>query len=177
MKEKSTLARPYAMAVFAQAQQEKDFAGWSDMLEFLGMAVRDPTMAGIIADPRVEQSRLATLLLDVAEGRLSKTGQNFLRVLIGNRRLALVPEIRELYETERENLEGRSCVEVHTAFELDERYQRVIRDAVAKRTGRDVDFDITVDNALIGGVVIKVGDTVIDASLRGRLEQLALQIS
>ena len=98
-------------------------------------------------------------------------------MLVENHRLGIVPEIREVYEAEREDFEGRSRVEVRSAFELDEQYKKVIGDAVAKHTGREVDFDITVDDSLIGGVVIKVGDTVIDASLRGRLEQLALQIS
>lgn len=177
MDDKSTLARPYAMAIFAQAQQESDLAGWSDILAFLEVVVTDPAMAAIVADPRVEESRLAGLLLDVGEGALSTTGKNFLRVLVENRRVDLVPEIRQLYEVERENFEGRCRVEVRTAFDLDEQHQRVIKDAVAKRTGRDVDCEIAVDDTLIGGVVIKVGDTVIDASLRGRLDQLALQIS
>lgn len=176
MAEKSTLARPYAMAVFAQARDENDLPGWSDMLAFLDRVVTDPTMAGIIADPRVERSRLVSLALDVGEGTLSETGKNFVRVLVENRRLDLVPEIRLLYEAERADFERRSRVEVRTAFELDEQYQQIIREAVAKRTGRDVDFDITVDDTLIGGVVIRVGDTVIDASLRGRLDQLALQL-
>jgi F-type H+-transporting ATPase subunit delta len=164
------------MAVFAQAREENDLPAWSDMLAFLDRGVTDPTMAGIIADPRVERGRLASLMLDVGEGVLSNTGKNFVRVLIENHRLALVPEIRQLYEVERADYEGSSRVEVRSAFELDDQYQKVIRDAVAKRTGRDVDFDITVDDTLIGGVVIKVGDTVIDASLRGRLDQLALQL-
>jgi F-type H+-transporting ATPase subunit delta len=173
MAETTTLARPYAEAAFEQAREEDKLDEWSAMLRFLRAVVSDPTMAGIIADPRVEKSNLEKLLLDIGKDRLSKTGTNFVRVLVHYRRLGLVPEIAKLFERLRAEVEGLSRVEVTSAFELDPKYQESIAKAMSERLERNVDVSVRVDPSLIGGVVIRVGDLVIDASLRGRLTQLA----
>ena len=165
------------LAAFKQAREEDTFEQWSDMLRFLTSVASDPTMAGVIADPRVEESRLIALVLGICEGRLSKTGENFVRVLAENRRLLVLREIAEIFESERSEFEKRGRVEVKSAFELDPQYQAMIQKAVAKRLGRDVDLTVTVDKALIGGVVIRAGDVVIDASLRGRLQQLRAELA
>lgn len=146
------------------------------MLQFLGSVVSDPLMAGIIADPRVGVSRLTQLLLDIGEGRFSRTGQNFVRVLAENRRLPLVPAVAELFDRHRAELEGRSRVEVTTAFKLTPQQQGSIAEAMSKRLGRAVDITVKVDQTLIGGVIIRAGDLVIDGSTRGRLKQLALAL-
>ncbi len=177
MEERSTLARPYAVAVFEQAKEEDAVTKWSELLGFLEGVVSEPTMAGVIADPRVEISRLSTLMLDICEGRLWGTGENLVRVLTESRRLSLLPEIHKLFERRRREFEGQSQVEVISAFELDEQFARVISGAMADRLGRAVDLSVSVDNSLIGGVVIRAGDLVIDASLRGRLNQLALDLT
>lgn len=173
MAEKTTLARPYAEAAFEQARDEGKLDEWSAMLQFLRAVVSDRMMAGIIADPRVERPRLEEVLLGVGEGRLSETGANFVRILVHYRRLALVPEIAALYEELRSEVEGRSRVEVVSAFELDPRHEKAIAESMAKRLKHKVDLSVRIDKSLIGGVVIRVGDLVIDASLRGRLSQLA----
>lgn len=177
MEERSTLARPYAVAVFEQAKQEDAVAKWAELLGFLEGVVNEPTMAGVIADPRIEISRLSTLMLDICEGRLWGSGENFVRVLTQSRRLSLVPEIHKLFERRRREFEGQSEVEVVSAFELDEKFAQVITGAMAERLGRVIDISVTVDNSLIGGVVIRAGDLVIDASLRGRLNQLAINLT
>jgi len=173
MQEKSTLARPYASAVFEQAREDNAFAAWSDLLAFLEAAVAEPGLASVIADPRVESARLQELVLSICEGRLTEHGANFVRVLVENRRLALVPEIRRLFEAQRREHEGEAEVEVIAAYELEPRHEELIAKALSKRFGRRVDINVSIDQALIGGAVIRAGDLVIDLSLRGRLEQLA----
>jgi len=173
MAERSTLARPYAEAAFEQAREEGKLEQWSEMLEFLKGVVSDRTMAGIIADPRVERARLVELLLDIGEGRLTETGKNFVRVLSYYRRLELLPEIAAVYGELRRRFEGRSRVEVISAYELDPKFEKAIAEAMAKRLDREVDISVQVDKSLIGGVIVRAGDLVIDASLRGRLAQLA----
>lgn len=172
--ERSTLARPYATAAFQQAQEEGKLEQWSEMLGFLRAMVSDPTMAGVVADPRVERGKLVELILGIAGDRLSKTGQNFVKVLVHNGRMGLVAEITELFEKLRGDAEGRTRVDVVSAFELAPDYARQISEAMAKRLAREVDLTVRVDQALIGGVIIRAGDLVIDASLRGRLQQLAV---
>jgi len=174
MAEINTLARPYAVATFQQASEEGRIDDWSAMLELLGTVVGDATMKGLLANPRVRREQLAALIIDVCAERLSATGRNLVRVLAHNGRLGLVPAIAELFERERARTRGRSQVEVSSAFELSESERATITAALVKRLGGAVDLAEKLDPTLIGGMVIRSGDLVIDASLRGRLDQFAL---
>jgi len=173
MAEKTTLARPYALAAFKVASEDDQLALWSEMLAFLAAVVEDATMKGIIADPRVEAEAQGKLIIEIAGGRLSERGQNFVKVLAENARLGLVPEIQAVYEEARAKAEKRQKVEVVSAYKLTVRFETMIADAMKKRLGCEVDVDSRIDRSLIGGVIIRAGDTVIDASLRGRLQGLA----
>ena len=173
MTETGELARPYAVAAFKQAEEEDRLGEWAEMLELLAAIARDPTMSGLIANPKVDRSRLVELVIDVCGDRLSDTGRNFVRVVGHYGRFALLPDISERFAEERAAREGRNQVQVTSAFELSEPQRATIVDAMEKRLGTRVTLDCSIDDALIGGVVIRAGDLVIDASLRGRLEQLA----
>ena len=172
MIETSALARPYPLAAYEQAQAEAAIFEWSTGLQFLGAVVADPAMAEMIANPRVGDEALTSLLLDVCEGRLSETQSNFARLLIEAGRLTLALDISALYERERAKSEGRANVSIVSAFELDDAQRDALTQSMAKRLGREIDLEVAVDDALIGGVIIRSGDVVIDASLRGRLRQL-----
>lgn len=172
MAEVSTIARPYALAAFKQAKQEDELAQWSDMISLLARIVGDRQMKGILASPKVKREELASLIIDICGDRLSETGGNFVRVLAEKGRLAYLPEIERIYAEERAASEGRSQVEVRSAFELNDEQKSHITSAMAKRLGTDVSLSVEVDDSLIGGVVIRAGDMVIDASLRGRMNRL-----
>ena len=176
MEDLTTIARPYAQAALSQAQTEDDLAGWGDMLQFLSSVVRDPTMAGVIANPSVETSEVERLMLNVAGERLSATGTNFVRLLASNHRLAALPEIQQQFERLRGDLEGRLQVDIISAYELSESQVGELSTAVARKLGRQVEVSSTVDSALIGGVIIRAGDLVIDASMRGRLAQMGVAL-
>lgn len=177
MEERNSLARPYALAAFKQALEEGKPEEWADMLRFLAAASSDRMMAGLIADPRVEESRLAQVVLDIGEGRLSKTGSNFVKIIAANRRLSLLREISELFGQELAEHQGRGRVEVVSAYDLDAEQQERIKKAMSKRLGCEVDLTVSIDESLIGGVVIRAGDLVIDGSLRGRLKRLDLSLA
>lgn len=172
MIETTALARPYALAAYEQAAAESSMEGWSSALGFLAAVITDRAVAEMIANPRVDDASLTTFVLEVGEDRLSETQENFVRVLIENARLSLVPFIFEMFEKQRDTSEGRSSVSVISAFDMDEEQRELVAAAMAKRLGREVDLEVSVDKELIGGVVIRTGDVVIDASLRGRLRQL-----
>lgn len=176
MADRST-ARPYAMAAFRQAQEEGALEQWSEMLRFLQSVVADPSMAGIIANPRVDRSKLGKLISSIGGEVFSKTASNFLEVLVDNERLVLVSDIADLFEEQRRNAAGKTPVEVISAFELSSKYADVITAAMAKRLNQEVELTVRVDQSIIGGVIIRAGDLVIDASLRGRLQQLAQELS
>jgi F-type H+-transporting ATPase subunit delta len=173
MEDNSTLGRPYAVAAFKVAVEEKSVARWAEMLALLETVSADPTMKGLVANPKVDSRELANLVIDVCGDGLNETGQNFVRILMQNERLGLVPAVRTQFDRERADTEGRSQVEVSTAYALDAAQEKVIVKAMSERLGTDVSLTVTVDETLIGGVMIRAGDLVIDASLRGRLGQLA----
>ena len=169
----TSLARPYAVAIFRLAQEKGELDLWSETLNFLAEVARDPTMKGLIADPRLEASRLAEVVIDVAGGRLSDFGENLVKVLAEEHgRLALLPAIAEGYEKERAAAEKRQTVEVVSAYAVNPQVKQIISEAMKKRLGCEVVLETRVDRSLIGGVVIRAGDLVIDASLKGRLRQL-----
>ena len=177
MEESGTVSRPYALAVFEQAQHDGRVAEWAGMLETLEVIAVDPTVKGLIANPRVDTEAVTALILDVAGDRLTEHGRNFLRLLGQNGRLGLVADIRGIFEQEREALEGRGHVEVRSAYPLTPEEESRIGDAMSKRLGVSVSLSVGVDPDLIGGVVLRAGDLVIDASLRGRLGQLRQALS
>ena len=112
-------------------------------------------------------------VLDVVGSGCTPEGENFVRVLAEYGRISLVPSIARVFEEERAAHEGRSDVTVISAFELTADQENQISSAMAGRLGTDVTLAVEVDSSLIGGVVIRAGDLVIDASLRGRLNQLS----
>jgi F-type H+-transporting ATPase subunit delta len=177
MQDPSAIARPYGLAAFSQAQEEGKVQEWGTMLELLTLIMQDATMRGLIANPKVNSQQLAELIIDVGGDGLSKTGGNLVRLMAENERLAEMAGVAAIFESERDATEGRSHVEVTSAFALTEPQQKSIADSMSKRLGTEVDISVTVDKSLIGGVVIRAGDTVIDASLRGRLNQLGQSLT
>jgi F-type H+-transporting ATPase subunit delta len=172
MEDASALARPYGLAAFKQAREDGNVEEWSKMLQLLVLIMQDATMRGLIANPKVNDQQLADLIIDVGGDGLSQTGRNLVRVMAENERLAEVAGVAAVFEQERDRTEGRSHVDVTSAFKLTDKQQASIAESMSKRLGTEVSVSVTVDKSLIGGVVIRAGDTVIDASLRGRLSQL-----
>jgi F-type H+-transporting ATPase subunit delta len=172
MAQTSAIARPYGLAAFKQAGEEGKVAEWAEMLELLVSIVRDPTMRGLIANPKVRNEQLAALIIDISGDRLPETGRNLVRLLAENERLGALQEIAGVFNEERARAEGRSRVDVTSAFELSAEQQRSIEETMGKRLGTKVDVSVSIDDSLIGGIIIRAGDLVIDASFRGRLIQL-----
>ena len=176
MSELSTLARPYAEAVFRMAQGENDLAGWSSRVQSLAMIVSDAQVARLIADPAVPAERVASLVIEVAGGDLGERGGNFVKVLAENDRLTLLPEIGAQFEALKANAEGTLEAVITSAQELS---QAQIDDLVAglkTKFGRAVSVQVAVDPELIGGAVIAIGDQVIDGSVKGRLQSLSFAL-
>jgi F-type H+-transporting ATPase subunit delta len=174
--ELSTLARPYAAAVFKRAKESGSTEQWSQMLTFLAAVVKNNDVAAIIDNPKVSQDRLTALMLDICQEQLNSEGQNLLKVLIENDRLTLAPQIASLYETHKAEAEGYVDVEVKTAYSFTKEEQKKFAHVLEKTLAKKVRMNITVDKALIGGFLAKAGDRVIDGSIRGQLQQLAKRL-
>ena len=176
MSELSTLARPYAEAVFRMAQAENDLAGWSSRIATLAAIVSDAQVARLIADPAVSADRVANLVIEVAGAELGERGANFVKVLAENDRLTVLPEIAVQFETLKANAEGTLEATITSAQELT---QAQIDDLVAglkAKFNRAVNVQVAVDPELIGGAVIAIGDQVIDGSVKGRLQTMSFAL-
>jgi F-type H+-transporting ATPase subunit delta len=172
MLEKATIARPYANAAFDQAIDESKLSEWSAMLNLLSVIVSDDNMNSVIGNPKLSSEQLYQFIADIGGDKLSQTGKNFIRILIDAERVDLAADVFELFEQKRTAAEGISDVDVISAYPMDEVQVTSISESISKRLGKKIDINTEEDNDLIGGVIIRVGDSVIDASLRGRLKEL-----
>ncbi len=179
MADRATIARPYARAAFAHAQQANELASWSKLLGAAAAGAADSRVSRLIGNPHVTGEELVDLLGGLSKQAAGEGGKNFLRALAENRRLALLPQIAEQFEKLRADVEGVVDVEVIAAREIAAPQQKKLEAALAKRLGRAVRRHTQIDESLIGGAIVRAGDLVIDGSLKGRLERLgtALQNS
>jgi len=172
MAELSTLARPYAKAVFELAQAGKSFPLWSKQLAAIAEAVAVPAVAKAIRAPGVAKAELAAALIEALKGTLDAEGQSLLKLLAENGRLLIAPSLAAQYEQLRAEAEARVLVEITTAAPVAEAQKSVLSAAVTKKLNRAVDISWATDAALITGARIKAGDLVIDGSASGELERL-----
>jgi len=173
MQENLTIARPYAQAAYEQALTEGQLVAWSEALAFLAGVLSDPDMRRLVHDPRVGRQRLLDLLFELGGARFSASVRNFVKVLSAAQRLGVAGEIAQVFERHRADAENVANAEIVTAYPLAAAEESRIADAIRKRLGKEVRVRQRVDQTLIGGAVVRVGDTVFDVSLKGGLSQLA----
>ncbi len=173
MAQLTTLARPYAKAVFDAAKEQNAVDQWDQALAFAGLVAADQEVANILANPGLSEQRKAELFADCFEEPLPEALRNFLLILAENKRLALLPEVATLFSLYRADLERTVKLAVNTAFELSADEQQTLIKALSEKLERKVELETAVDQSLIGGVVVRTGDLVIDASVRGKLARRA----
>ncbi len=174
--EATTIARPYAEAVFAHADESGKLDIWQEMLTFLASVVEDESLAQTVSNPLIELDDLTELLLEIGGGRINEEGANLVRLLVQNRRLSVVPEIKVLFEALKADKEKLLTVHVTTAYVLKPAQEKLIAEALKAKLGRDITITSEKDTDLIGGIHIRAGDMVIDGSVRGQLQQLANEL-
>ncbi|MCK5729059.1 MAG: F0F1 ATP synthase subunit delta [Methylococcales bacterium] len=170
MSELSTLARPYAEAVFKRALETDTIEKWSTVLAFIASIVNDITFAAIIDNPKVSDEQLTGLLLDICQQQTTKESENFLKLLIQNNRLTLADTIYNLYEAQKAEKEGYIDVDVSSAYAFTKDDEKKFSKTLEKELNKKVRLSIQVDKSLIGGFIAKAGDLVIDGSVKGQLQ-------
>jgi F-type H+-transporting ATPase subunit delta len=173
MAELSTLARPYARAAFEYALEHNTLDSWSQALSSAAEVSRDERVAAILASPAHTASHLAEMLLSLCGDDFGKEQQNFIHVLSANKRLPLLAEISLLFNKLKSEQEKTVDVTVVSAFELEDSARQSLAQVLSKKLAREVNVETKVDASLLGGVLIRAGDMVIDGSVRGRLNKLA----
>jgi len=177
MAEKSTIARPYAVAVFTLAKEQSKLKEWSDMVQTAAAIARDDAIVALIGNTNVSKTELADLIIAVSAKVLTNEGKNLIKLLAENRRLSLLPEIATQYELLRAEEEKTIEAEVISAFKVSDAQQKQIAQKLKKRLGREVSLSCRVDKSLIGGAIIKAGDLVIDGSTTGQIQKLSIELA
>jgi F-type H+-transporting ATPase subunit delta len=172
MAEPSTVARPYAEAVFNLADASGTLAEWSTSLAMLAQVSENDRLRAAMVDPNLSAPRVAGLFLSILAGKLSGDAENLVRVMAENRRLELLGEVKRQFEALKNEREGVIEADVETAFELTDAELAGLVSALEKRTGRKVRAQVRLDKTLIGGVRVVMGDKVIDGSARAQLGAL-----
>ena len=184
MADNITVARPYARALFELANDAGTLGSWSESLTVAGQLLADKALVEYLGNPEFNNEQRLDFLtgLFVKAGAKvfagdDKHGTNFVKLLLENRRAAVMPEISTHFEALKAKVENSVDATVTSATKLSDSQVDEIRAALKARLGRDVRIETEIDENLIGGAVIRAGDVVIDGSLRARLEGLATALT
>ncbi len=173
----TTTARPYARAVYQQAMETSSVEDWGGALELMAAVAIDAAMADVLDNPQLGREQKGELLLSVIGDKLNAQQANLIKLMAENGRLRALPEVRDQFEVYRLEAEGKIDAEVVSAFPLSDEQQQAIVATLKTKLGREITLTTSTDESLIGGVVIKAGDTIIDGSMKSQLESLALTLS
>lgn len=173
MAELNTVARPYTKAAFEHALEKGNLDQWSEMLATAGAVAQHETMQLVLGNPAMTSEQKAKAMISVCEEQMDDSSKNFVSLLAENQRLALLPEIATQFEQLKASQQKSVDVNVTTAFDLGEQQQQKLTQALSSKLGREVSLTAEVDKSIIGGVIVRTEDLVIDGSIRARLAKLA----
>lgn len=176
MAELITVARPYAEAVFRLAKDEQRLAPWGEVLANLAAMVSHPELGDFVTNPVHTAEEVEKLLAELLGEKADAQVKNLLSALSENRRLTLLPEIAGQFELLRKQEEGVLDALVTSAYPLTEPQSAELAETLKAKYGKQVKLTVKVDLALIGGITVKIGDDVIDASVRGKLHAMAVSL-
>lgn len=172
MAELTTIARPYAKAVFQFALEKKALEQWSKTLRQLALIASDSTVKTLLSKPQSTVQQKAEIFAKVSDVSLDGAVTNLLIQLASNKRLDTLPAIYDLYEQLLAEQQKTVDVNVVSAFALNDAEVQKLVASLKVRLGREVKMKTEVDKSLIGGVIVHAGDLVIDASVKGKLAKL-----
>ncbi|WP_395338962.1 F0F1 ATP synthase subunit delta [Ningiella sp. W23] len=171
MSELTTIARPYAKAAFDFAVEQADIENWQSMLVFSAAVTENEDMQSFLSGS-VAADKVSEIFTGICGDQLNTHGQNFIKVLAENNRLTVLPDISRVFNELKVEHEKRVDVDVTSASELSDAQIEKLSAALEKRFDRKVQLNCNVDPALVAGLLIKAGDTVIDGSVNSKLNRL-----
>jgi len=173
MAEVSTVARPYAKAAFEYAQEKGALTQWSDMLAMASAVAANSDMKKVFDSPSLTSEQKAAIFVDVCGAEFGSDAKNLVSSLAEHKRLAALPMIAEMFEELKAAKDQAVDVMVTSAFEMTAEQQSKLTETLKNKWQKDVSIETEVDSSLIGGVIIRAGDVVIDSSVRGKLAKIA----
>lgn len=175
MAELATIARPYAEALFESSHNDLD--GTAQWLDALAAVAANEQLLQFAGNPKVGNQQVFDVVNDVARVQLPPAGQNFLRMVIENGRLAALPEVAHQFREMKNARAGSSDATVYSAFPIAGEQLGVVSRALERRFGRKLNLTVQEDRSLIGGIRVVVGDEVLDTSVKARLEQMKVALT
>ena len=172
MADMTTIARPYAKAAFDFAVEKGQLDQWGQMLSFAAEVANNEQVHELLTSS-MSADKLAEVFVAVCGEQVDEFGQNLIKVMAENGRLQALPDVCAEFLLLKQEHEKEITVEVTSATELSDQQKADISSKLETRLERKVQLNCSVDEALLGGVIIRAGDLVIDNSARGRLSRLS----
>jgi F-type H+-transporting ATPase subunit delta len=176
MAEAITIGRPYAEAVFKSAREKKTIAAWSEMLKYAAAVASEEQVSALISNPSVSAKQVADIFLEIGKNKLNEEGRNLIMLMADNGRLDILPQVSESFEQLKLQHEGMLDANIVSAFALNGGQLRQLIVMLEKRFKCEINAKVSVDPELIGGVKVEIGDEVLDTSVRGKLEAMAVAL-
>ncbi|NRA72688.1 MAG: F0F1 ATP synthase subunit delta [Gammaproteobacteria bacterium] len=170
-----TIARPYAKAAFDFAVEKNNVDQWLEMITFIGQVTADVTVIDMLKATTGTAEKVA-LLVTLGGEQLNVNGHNLLKVMAQNERLLVLPEVSVLFAQYFDEYNKQVDADITSATELNDAQQADLAASLEKRLARKVKLNVTIDKSLIAGVIVRVGDLLIDGSVRGKLARLSNQL-
>lgn len=171
MAEAITIARPYAEAIFKLAKEKTQLSTWSEMLDAIADVVSDKQISALLGNPLVPAEKLCEIVIESCskKSKLNKEAENLISVMVSNKRLQILPQLKTLYEHLRARYESILEARIISAFPLEPEQQEKLVSLLQTKFEHKINVTSVVDADLIGGVKIEIGDQVIDSSVSGKL--------
>lgn len=176
MAELATVARPYAEALFRVAQGG-NLQAWSELVSEMAQVAALPEVKTLADNPRITDIQVAETFLSVLKSAINAEAKNFVNALVENGRLTLLPEIAVHFHELKNAQQGSADAEIVSAFAMSDAQVADLVGALQKKFGRKLNPTISVDQSLIGGVRVVVGDEVLDSSVRAKLQQMQIALA
>jgi F-type H+-transporting ATPase subunit delta len=176
MAELATVARPYAEALFRVAKSG-NLQAWSDLVSEMAQVASVPEVKALADNPKVSNQQIADTFLSVLKSSVNAEAKNFIAMLVQNSRMSLLPEIGLQFQALKNAQEGAADAEIVSAFELSDAQVKDLVATLEKKFSRKLNPTVEVDNSLIGGVRIVVGDEVLDTSVRAKLQRMHVALA
>lgn len=168
----TSLARPYANAAFEFAMAENELDKWSNLLNQVTLIIKEKPMQTLLSDPRFDKMIPYECLLAACKSFLFLTGKNFLNLVAFHQRLLVFPEIKRLFDNYRAEQTSQITAQAISVVPLTREEGKILISTLEKQFKRRVTLDYHIDSSLLGGLIVRLGDLVIDSSVRGKLERL-----
>jgi F-type H+-transporting ATPase subunit delta len=176
MAELATIARPYAEALY-QVALKHDVKAWGQALDALALVAQNAELRAFADNPKVTAEQVFAVTTAAAKQDLTPALQNFLRTVIENSRLSVLPAVVEQFHVLANAAAGVADAQIFSAYPIEPAQLAEVMVSLEKRFGRKLDAHVVLEPSLIGGIRVVVGDEVLDTSIKARLERMKVALT